>query len=141
MCSYCGCEAEPAISGLMRDHAAIAALGVSIAAALEQNQLGVAQQRSVELAELFEEHSRLEEAGLFAELRRAGEAIEELDLLVADHRRLVAGLTRGDVIEQPDTLRALLGELARHAETEDSDLFPFAVQVLPNESWKAVEEA
>jgi hemerythrin-like domain-containing protein len=28
----------------------------------------------------------------------------------------------------------------RHAEVEDNDLFPFAMQMLPNECWDLVEK-
>lgn len=141
MCSYCGCEAEPVVETLMDDHAAIAGRTRRITDALAERRYRLAEALVAELARFFNHHRRMEEAGVFAQLRRAGEATEEVDRLIGEHRRLCAGLGRPDIVEHPHELRVLLGELSGHAETEDTDLFPFAMQTLPNPSWDLVEHA
>lgn len=140
MCSYCGCEAEPVIASLMNDHAAIATRARRIRGALADNHLEAARRFVAELASFFEHHGQVEEAGLFAQLRDEGEAAGEVAGLVDDHRRLVAGLSRPDIVERRQDLEQLLAELLAHAEVEDSDLFPFAMQVLPNPCWALVEK-
>lgn len=86
----------------------------------------------------FSHHAAVEEAGLFAQLTAAGEAVEEVALLVAQHRRITADLTTGT--SSPQWLRGVLAELTLHAEIEDNDLFPYAMQMLPNDRWGLVEE-
>ena len=141
MCSYCGCEAEPVVNTLMDDHAAIGVQARRITEELDDRHFHRAEELVAELAGFFDHHARMEEAGLFAQLRRAGEATEEVDRLVGEHRRLLGGLRRPDVAEGPHELRTLLMDLLRHAEVEDTDLFPFAMQVLPNPSWDMAEQA
>jgi hemerythrin-like domain-containing protein len=135
MCSYCGCEAESVIAALMADHAVIADLAYRIGRALDDERLEVAVGLTAELAEAFSRHSLLEEAGLFAQLRDAAGAEDEVDQLVADHERLRSALSAPDPTSDPSRLRRLLIELTRHAEMEDDDLFPFAMQQLPNDCW------
>ncbi|HET9070272.1 MAG TPA: hemerythrin domain-containing protein [Acidimicrobiales bacterium] len=137
MCSYCGCEAEPAVRALMAEHDRIADLAYRARAA----SVGGDPQAGALLAEVaaaFADHSRGEEAGLFAQLRLAGEGVEEVDELEAQHRRLRAALADPTLAGRPTDLVAVLAELAEHAEREDDDLFPFALQRLPDESWSAL---
>jgi hypothetical protein len=135
MCSYCGCEAEAVIAGFMADHARIGDLEYRILQAIDDQRLDDAAGLTRELAEVFARHSLSEEAGLFAQLRQKGEAIEEVDRLVGEHRRLRPSLAAEDLISHPKRLRQLLAELALHAEVEDNDLFPFAIQMLPDDCW------
>jgi hypothetical protein len=135
VCSYCGCEAESVIAALMADHAAIGDLAYRIGRALDDERLEVASGLTAELAEVFTRHSRLEEAGLFAQLREVAAATDEVDRLVADHERLRPALSAPDPTIDPRRLRRLLVELTRHAEVEDDDLFPFAIQQLPDTCW------
>jgi len=135
MCSYCGCEAEAVISALMADHAAIGDLAYGMGQALDEQRLDRAARLAGELAEAFARHSLLGEAGLFGRLREAGVATEEVDRLVADHERLRPALSAPNATGDPRRLRRLLLELTRHAEVEDDDLFPFAMQQLPDYCW------
>jgi hemerythrin-like domain-containing protein len=139
MCSYCGCEAEPVVEALMADHGWIASRVRAIEQALETERTDDVGWLVAGLAEAFAHHAQLEESGLFAQLREAGEAVEEVDRLIEEHRRLIAGLSAQPAAE-PARLRGLLADLIRHAEIEDTDLFPFAMQMLPNECWGLVEE-
>jgi hemerythrin-like domain-containing protein len=138
MCSYCGCEAEPAVTALMNDHAVIADLAYRATHALDGDNREGARLLVAELAERFRVHSVLEEAGLFAELAAAGEAEAELFRLIDDHERLRPMLASPDLLDDGVRLASVLAELAEHAETEDSDLFPYALQVLPAPSWERI---
>lgn len=138
MCSYCGCEAEAVVAGLMADHAVIADLAYRIRRALDDRRSGEAADLTAQLAEAFEDHSLEEEAGLFAQLNAAGEALEEVEQLIGDHRRLRPALSNQAAVGDPQRLLGLLDELARHAEVEDNDLFPFAMQQLPDACWSAL---
>jgi hemerythrin-like domain-containing protein len=140
MCSYCGCEAEPVIERLMDDHALIGDLIYRIRDAVASGRDGEARSVTARLAAEFERHTRIEEAGLFAQLREAGEALEEVDALIADHRLLRPALAEADLAADPARLGELLDEVVRHAEVEDNDLFPFALQQLPNERWVALTQ-
>jgi hemerythrin-like domain-containing protein len=135
MCSYCGCEAEAVIAELMADHTRISDLGYRIGRALDDQRVDEAAGLIQELARIFARHTHLEETGLFAELIRRGGAGEEIDRLVGEHRRLRPALAAEGLVDDVGQLRQLLGEVARHAEVEDSDLFPFAVQMLPDACW------
>lgn len=136
MCSYCGCEAESIISDLMEDHAVIADLGYRVNRALDADRLEEARRLASQVDQLFARHSSKEESGLFAQLRAAGDALDEVDRLEAEHRYLRSGLSDPGVVDAPDRLRQLLGDLARHAEIEETDLFPFAIQQLPDAAWE-----
>ncbi len=116
MCSYCGCEAEPVIDRLMDDHALISDLVYRIRHALDSERPGDADALTQRLAVEFERHSRIEEGGLFAQLREAGEAVEEVEGLVADHVLLRAALARPQPADDPRRLQDLLVFLTRHAE-------------------------
>lgn len=145
MCSYCGCEAEPSITALTEDHAVIADLAYQlnrlVHADYQEGDADGARTLLADLAERFRVHSLREEQGLFAELAAAGEATGELRRLLADHRRLRPLLASPDLVDQPGRLRATLAELAQHAETEDNDLFPYALQTLPAEKWDRINRA
>lgn len=143
MCSYCGCEAEPVIESLMQDHAVISHLVYRVRRELAAGDVARAAELTADLAREFEVHSLGEEAGLFAEMSAAGEARAEIDRLIADHVRLRAALAEPGVLADPvaaATLRVVLDDLVAHAETEDDDLFPFALQVLPAAAWDRINQ-
>jgi hemerythrin-like domain-containing protein len=140
MCSYCGCEAEPSITALIHDHAVIADLAYRVDQGFGSGDAGAARSLMVVLAERFRVHSLKEEAGLFAELARRGEAPSELQRLLADHNRLRALLASPGLADRPHRLRAAIQELAEHTEIEDNDLFPYALQVLPAEAWDRINQ-
>ena len=138
MCSYCGCEAEPVIEELMADHADISDMAYRILGAVERGDAPTAERVLVEVADRFARHSEMEEAGLFAQLRATGEAVEEVERLTGDHRRFRTELRQPGLVRRPAELRSLLMDLTVHAETEDDDLFPFAIQVLPALQWDSL---
>lgn len=140
MCSYCGCEAEPAIQKLMDEHAVIGDLVYRVRAALEAGDADEAERLTDRLADEFERHTLGEEAGLFARMREAGEALNELDGLLEDHRRLRPALRERGLTADADRLRVTLRAVTRHAEIEDNDLFPYALQLMPDEQWAALAD-
>ena len=134
MCSYCGCEAEAVIAELMADHAQLASLAHLARQAIADGELGVATEQCARIARLFAVHGNKEEEGLFAELRLepiAAEAVKELE---AEHRRLDRALLIGPGALGVTGFVGVLDLLSAHAEREDTDVFPVALQVLPNEA-------
>lgn len=140
MCSYCGCEAEPVIAVLMDDHAAIASLIRDIERGLDDGDDVRAFGYAADLMVRFNRHTRMEERGLFEQLQVAGEGVEEVADLLKDHREILAGLSVAADNGDGGLLRRVLDRLTVHAQTEDNDLFPFALQRLPNASWAAIED-
>ncbi len=141
MCSYCGCEAEKVMKGLSDEHEAIAFLARQIVDNLDQGDIATAAMQTAQLADLFDRHGTSEENGLFRQLLLAGEAVEEVENLLADHIKFRNGFGSPTAASRPDELRELLKELVNHAELEETDLFPYAWQVLPGESWDVIEAA
>lgn len=139
MCSYCGCESEAVIAELMAEHETVGLLARRATSALAGGEQATAVDTCAEIAALFDAHGSKEEAGLFAELRAEGLATEVVRGLEADHRRIEVGLA---VLAAGDTshLGGVLADLLDHAEREDSDLFPAALQLLPDDAWDRVKK-
>ncbi|MHB1986568.1 MAG: hemerythrin domain-containing protein [Acidimicrobiales bacterium] len=125
----------------MDDHAEIAGAVREIVEALEQGESRRAATRTRRLAELFGRHAQAEETGIFGQLLLAGEAAGEIEHLLADHRRLLAALSDPAAVSRPEYLRQLVFDLCHHAEIEETDLFPFALQVLPGHCWNLIGRA
>ncbi len=134
MCTYCGCEAETELCSLAHDHAKMETLTGEISAALDADELRRAHELMVKLLVLFDGHVAQEESGLFRQLMDAGEAREEVGRLKAEHRTLRQELSVA-VMEGLSGVRGPLSELCQHAYVEDTDLFPFAQQVLSDDRW------
>jgi hemerythrin-like domain-containing protein len=122
----------------MSDHGIIADLSYRVMQAIGDGEPDKAASLCSRLAEIFTFHSIEEEAGLFMQLRRDGEATAEVEQLISDHQRLRPALSAPDAVSDPERLRRLLEDLARHAQVEDNDLFPFAMQQLPHAGWNAL---
>ena len=139
MCSHCGCEAVPVIETLMDNHTEIAARVRRIIQALDEHRLVQAAEFTTQLAATFAHHTAIEEAGLFAQLKESGTTTDDLDRLVIEHARLRAALGDPGFISEPSRLRTVLADLLRHAQGEDTNLFPLALQVLPTQRWDLIE--
>lgn len=139
MCSYCGCESEAVIAELMAEHEQVGVLAQRATTALAAGDRDQAVTCCAEIAALFDRHGAKEEAGLFAEWRAGGLAPEAVQGLEADHRRIEVGLA---LLAAGDTthLGHVLADLVDHAEKEDSDLFPAALQLLPNDAWRRISK-
>lgn len=140
MCSYCGCEAEPVIAVLMDDHARIASLVRDAERHLDRGTVEHAFECAAEIQVAFAAHARMEERGLFAQLQAAREGLDEVATLLVEHRKILTGFSTAAVARDGALLRRILALLTTHAQTEDNDLFPFALQRLPDENWTLVEE-
>lgn len=139
MCSYCGCESEAVIAGLMADHEMVGVLAHQATSAHERGDTDEAVVTSARIAALFDAHGEEEETGLFAELKAQGLALDAVARLEADHHRIGVGLgllAAGDTAALPQ----VLAELLDHAEREDTDLFPAALQLLPDECWARIKK-
>jgi hypothetical protein len=87
---------------------------------------------------LFAVHSQLEEEGLFAELMTDPLATDAISELTAEHRSLQSGLA-ALASGAPDASLSTLDTLVVHADREDTDVFPVALQILPNSAWERVK--
>jgi hemerythrin-like domain-containing protein len=129
------------MKALTDQHQGIEALTRQVAGALDSEDIAEAASATAKLGALFDRHGRAEEQGLLRQLLLAGEAVEEVERLLSEHEKFRAGLFDPTVVSRPDELRLLLRALLDHAELEETDLFPYAWQVLSGESWDLVEEA
>jgi hemerythrin-like domain-containing protein len=140
VCTYCGCEELPAIAHLAHEHDEIERLAFDVTAALEAGRRQQASALLANLVRAFEQHAAGEEAGLFEQLRQAGEGLSELDRLVAEHRTFREQLTDECLLDDLARTQRALRELCEHADVEDTDLFPFAQQVLPDWRWEQLTD-
>ena len=137
MCSYCGCESEAVIAELMGEHAAIASMVDQVSAALHRGERAEAESVCAGIAAMFARHGRMEEDGLFSELRADPIATDTVAELERDHQRLYDGLARVPTASAGEILD-MLAELLDHANREDTDVFPTALQVLPDRAWERI---
>lgn len=135
MCSYCGCRDIELIGRLSNEHDQIvnATTALRVAAA-EQDVPGVAQACGT-LARLLDPHVRLEERGLFAELRQQEEFTAHVDALCGEHRDIDGEL---DAIAAGDLARVtgFIRLLRDHISKEENGLFPAAAIALDGEQWE-----
>ncbi|HZT64995.1 MAG TPA: hemerythrin domain-containing protein [Acidimicrobiales bacterium] len=138
MCSYCGCDAERVIAELMDEHEQISWLAGRLLLAYQRGDRQLADALGEEIAGRFDHHATKEERGLFSQLLEAALGEDAVAELESDHRDLRPGL-RGAVDGTWIGPGGLIDRLLRHAEREDSDVFPFALQLLPNQAWAEIQ--
>ncbi|WP_298885855.1 hemerythrin domain-containing protein [uncultured Serinicoccus sp.] len=93
---------------------------------------------------LLHPHTRDEETGLFAVLRRQEEFTEHIDSLCAEHTTLDAQLEairRAEADADPVLVDTFLHDLRHHIDREDNGLFPAAAIALDSPDWAEVDEA
>ena len=137
MCSYCGCEAEAVLAELMEDLARIAGLAAGAISARAAGDDEEAVVLCAQIAALFEVHADIEEQGVLAEFAVAWGPDAALSEVLDDHvglRPALAALAAGEL----DGLEATLARLVRHADREDTDVFPAAMLLLPNPAWARI---
>ncbi|HET6795334.1 MAG TPA: hemerythrin domain-containing protein [Acidimicrobiales bacterium] len=138
MCSYCGCEAEAVLVELMDDHATIAGLAAGAISAREAGDHDEAVALCSRIAALFAVHADKEESGVLGELRSAWGPDAAITEVLDDHvdlRADLAALASGAL----DGMEATLGRLVRHADREDTDIFPAAMTLLPDQAWARIQ--
>ncbi|GAB3698449.1 hemerythrin domain-containing protein [Mariniluteicoccus flavus] len=142
MCEYCGCHQNDNIAQLMDEHDRLMVIGDTVRRALADDDLAGAQAAMAEFRPLLAVHTKVEEAGIFAVMREAGDFVEVIDELEEEHRTLDADLAR---LDDPDALRAeidrLLADLEQHIEKENRGIFPYAYSAFAPEQWGEVEAA
>jgi hypothetical protein len=124
----------------MGEHALVSAMVYQVRQALDEGRIMEGAQVTAQISELFNGHSLNEEAGLFVQLKQSDLAAETVDRLIEDHERLRPQLAEKGVAERPDHLRTVLSDLLRHADEEDTDLFPYAMQLLPDACWAELSQ-
>src|SRR5664279_990613 len=87
MCSYCGCRNIPMIAQLNAEHDAIVNSSYALEIAFRDQDVDAARTACKELGELLHPHTRREENGLFAEMKKDELFTEHVASLCADARR------------------------------------------------------
>lgn len=123
MCSYCGCRNIPMIAKLNAEHDAIVNSSYALQVAYRERDLESAQTAGQILADLLRPHTRREENGLFAEMKRDELFTEHIASLCAEHAELdaeLAAIDTGDLHRIP----ALITLLKNHIDREETGCFP-----------------
>lgn len=144
MCTYCGCESIEVIGRLMGEHTDI----INAAGELRRACKGGRAQQvtaSVDRVEaLLHPHTRDEETGLFAVMRRQEEFTDHIDSLCAEHTTLdeqLVAIRRAGADVDPVLVDTFLHDLRHHIDREDNGLFPAAAIALDAPDWVEVDEA
>jgi hemerythrin-like domain-containing protein len=143
MCEYCGCRGVPPIAELMDEHSALVDQAHEVRRALSSGDPADAMSRLTHLVAHLNRHVQREEDGIFRAMRGAGEFVDEVDELEAEHRDFaatIAGLD-SDAAEFGQTVTRLLDDLDQHVEREDLGIFPVSVVTLGATGWAMVDEA
>lgn len=129
MCDHCGCRAFAPIAELSADHETILELAWTLA---EEQRAGRTPDPGVKagLCALLDRHVAKEETGLYPVLLGVGGvSAGELTRLEAEHTDLHRQLS-GEVFSRLDFYA-----LAAHIETEETELFPFAMLRFDEAEW------
>jgi len=138
MCSYCGCEAEPVVKALMDDHVEIVALMSEILDAVEEGSSERAAKMTTRLASYSADTQKLKKLAFF---------ISSYWLVRRPRKSTVSWRTTADCAPasqiRPSLCRLITcasssSSFRHHAEIEETDLFPFALQVMPPQSWSII---
>jgi hemerythrin-like domain-containing protein len=139
MCSYCGCRNIPLIARLTEEHEDIGNSTSALTSALRADDPEAAALAAKEFAELMHPHTRLEERGLFAEMRKDEMFTEHIDSLCAEHGTIDSELD--DIIAGDlSRIQPLLTLLSNHIDKEENGLFPSALVYLDNEQWDYLQQ-
>ena len=127
----------------MDEHTALVDQAHHVRQDLSAGNPAVAVSRLSGLVADLERHVRREEDGIFRALRVAGEFVDEIDELEAEHRDLASAVA-GLEVESPHfeaQVSRLLDDLAVHVEREDLGIFPVSVVTLGADGWAIIERA
>jgi hemerythrin-like domain-containing protein len=133
----------PPIAELMDEHTALVDLAHHLRQDLGAGRPSAARAGLAVLVADLERHVQREEKGIFSALRAAGEFIDEIDELEAEHRdfaTVIAGLEIGSADFEAQVSK-MLDDLAVHVEREDLGIFPVSVVTLGATGWATVERA
>jgi hemerythrin-like domain-containing protein len=135
MCSYCGCRDIPLIARLTAEHTHIIEAGAGLRTVAALGDIAAVAQAAASIGGLLKPHTKSEEIGLFAELRRDATFTAPIDALCEEHHLIddeLDALARGDL----SRVMPLLGLLRRHIEKEELGVFPAALASLGDEQWE-----
>jgi hypothetical protein len=127
----------------MDEHGALVDQAHEVRKALSAGDPAAAMSRLTCLVAQLDRHVQREEDGIFRAMRGAGEFVEEVDELEAEHRDFAATIAGLD----PDAegfggvVTRLLDDLGQHVEREDLGIFPVSVVTLGATGWAMVDEA
>jgi hemerythrin-like domain-containing protein len=140
MCSYCGCRNIPVIATLNAEHDAIVNSTYALQVAFRDQDAESAKTAGKVLAELLHPHTRREQDGLFAEMRKDELFTEHIASLCAEHAELDAEL---ELIATGDLTRitAMITLLNNHIDREENGLFPAALAYLNDDQWDVIQQA
>jgi hemerythrin-like domain-containing protein len=127
----------------MDEHSALVDHAHEVRQALSAGDHAAAMSSLTRLVAHLDRHVQREEGGIFRAMRGAGEFVEEVDALEAEHRDFaatIAGLDP-DAAEFGRTVTRLLDDLDQHVEREDLGIFPVSVVTLGATGWAMVDEA
>jgi hypothetical protein len=126
----------------MDEHTALVVQSHFVRRALDDEDPAAAMTRLIGLVAHLDRHVRREEDGIFRALRVAGEFVDEIDALQAEHRDLAAAIDGLDPDSAGFAARVthLLDDLAVHVEREDLGIFPVSVVTLGASGWAIIDE-
>ncbi len=131
------------IAELMDEHTALVDEASFVRHDLGAGDQVSAMARLMGLVARLDRHVRREEAGIFSAMRDAGEFVDEIDELEAEHRDFAATIAALDIDAADFATRvtALLDDLDAHVEREDLGIFPVSVVTLGATGWATVDQA
>ena len=138
MCTYCGCESIEVIGRFMAEHTEIINAAGELRRACQAGDQAAVETTADALADLLSPHTRAEEVGLFAVMRRDEQFTDHIDDLCGEHTTLDAQLAvvrAGDHAAYP----AFEDLLRHHIDREDNGLFPAAAIALDGPDWVEVD--
>jgi hemerythrin-like domain-containing protein len=136
----------PAIGELGAEHERILDLAGRVQRAIARGDGSSARSDFAELVADLRVHTAVEEAGLFTELRAAGEFDCHVAGLSGEHdatRETIDRLAAMDAAggEWDAAVLAFLDELQDHIGREEYDLFPASIPALTTDGWERAADA
>ena len=125
------------IAQLNAEHDAIVNSSYALEIAYRDQDVEAARAACKELGELLHPHTRREENGLFAEMKKDELFTEHVASLCAEHAKLDSEL---EAIEAGDlaSIPSMLTLLNNHIDREENGLFPAALAYLDDTQWDIV---
>lgn len=137
MCQYCGCDSNSVIGRLMDEHVDLVNLGGNLRRAVESGDVDAIKAAGMALAVPLAAHARMEEAGIFAQLRTREDFVPTVEQLEDEHDaidELVLEVAGGDVARYQE-FENLMRD---HFDKEENAVFPAAYVELLGDDWDAV---
>jgi len=125
------------IAQLNAEHDAIVNSSYALEIAYRDQDVEAARAACKELGELLHPHTRREESGLFAEMKKDELFTEHVASLCAEHVELDSEL---EAIEAGDlaSIPKMLTLLNNHIDREENGLFPAALAYLDDTQWDTI---